>query len=41
MAPDRIKTNLQAEAEDLRRRLEAVEKRLAGMEALGNEPKEK
>jgi hypothetical protein len=38
--PDRIKANLAAEAEDLRRRLEAVEKRLAGMEELRSEPKE-
>jgi hypothetical protein len=36
--PDRIKSNLAAEAEDLRRRLEAVEQRLAGMEGLGAEP---
>ena len=36
---DRIKSNLQAEAEDLRRRLEAVEQRLAGIEGLGPEPK--
>jgi hypothetical protein len=38
--PDRIKSNLQAEAEDLRRRLETVEQRLAGIEGLGAEPKQ-
>jgi hypothetical protein len=38
--PDRIKSNLAAEAEDLRARLEAVEQRLAGMESLGTETKE-
>ena len=38
--PERITPNLAAEAEDLRRRLQAVERRLAGMEELGSEPKE-
>jgi hypothetical protein len=38
--PERITPNLAAEAEDLRRRLEAVERHLAGMEELGSEPKE-
>lgn len=37
--PDRTSSNLQAEAESLRARLEAVEKRLAGIETLGGETK--
>ena len=32
------KSGLEAEAAELRRRLEAIEKRLAGMEAAGSEP---
>jgi hypothetical protein len=38
--PDSAKPDLHAEAADLRRRLEAVERWLAGMEGFGVEPKE-
>jgi hypothetical protein len=37
--PNLIKSNLEAEAEELRRRLDAIEQRLAGMEMPGVEPK--
>jgi len=37
--PNRIKSNLEAEAEELRRRLDAIEQRLAGMQAAGAGPK--
>jgi len=38
--PQTTKPGLQAEATDLRRRLEAIEQRLAGMEGSVTEPKE-
>jgi hypothetical protein len=38
--PEPAKPILEAEAADLRRRLEAIEQRLAGMEGRGAEPKE-
>lgn len=38
--PGPAESDLQAEAADLRRRLEAVEMRLAGMEGFGVEPKQ-
>jgi hypothetical protein len=38
--PEPAKPSLEAEAADLRRRLEAIEQRLAGMEGRGAEPKE-
>jgi hypothetical protein len=38
--PQTTRISLQAEAADLRRRLEAIEQRLAGMEGPGAEPKE-
>jgi hypothetical protein len=37
--PGPARTDLKAEAEDLRRRLEAIEIRLAGVEGFGVEPK--
>ena len=37
--PNLIKSNLEAEAEELRRRLDALEQRLAGMQVPGVEPK--
>lgn len=37
--PNRMKSSLEAEAEELRRRLDAIEQRLAGMQVPGAEPK--